>query len=98
LHWAYLRLGWEMDGTWFNWNAAPGSGREASYAGCFRRIVQVMRQAQPANQWKFVLNPTVGWYSKSYLDAIWPGDAYVDVVALDLYDQSWKPNARPGAS
>jgi hypothetical protein len=95
LHWAYLRLGWEMDGTWFSWNAAPGSGKEAAYAGCFRRVVQVMRQAQPANQWKFVLNPTVGWYSKAYLDAIWPGDEYVDVVALDLYDQSWKANTYP---
>jgi len=73
LSWAYLRLGWEMDGGWFSWNATPGSGREASYAGCFRRIVQVMRQAQPANQWKFVLNPTVGFRSKAYLDAIWPG-------------------------
>ncbi len=95
LHWAYLRLGWEMDGTWYSWTAASGSGKEASYAGCFRRMVQTMRQAQPANQWKFVLNPTIGWNSKSYLDAIWPGDAYVDVVAIDFYDQSWASNTYP---
>jgi hypothetical protein len=95
LHWAYLRLGWEMDGAWFPWNATPGSGKEASYAGCFRRIVQVMRQTQPANQWKFVLNPTTTGWSRSYLDAIWPGDQYVDIVGLDIYDQSWVANTYP---
>ena len=92
---AYLRLGWEMDGGWFAWNAPPGSGKEASFAGCFRRIVQVMRFAQPSNQWKFVLDTAAGWYSKAYLDAVWPGDAYVDVVAIDLYDQSWAADTYP---
>jgi hypothetical protein len=95
LHWAYLRLGWEMDGGWFAWNAPPGSGKEASFAGCFRRIVQTMRFTQPTNKWKFVLNTAAGWYSKAYLDAIWPGDSYVDVVAIDLYDQSWAANTYP---
>jgi hypothetical protein len=95
LHWAYLRLGWEMDGGWYAWGAPQGSGKEASYAGCFRRVVQVMRQAQPANQWKFVWNPTTAWWSASYLDAVWPGDAYVDIVGLDLYDQSWATGTYP---
>ena len=96
LHSAYLRLGWEMDGTWYAWSAPQGSGKEASFAGCFRRIVQVMRQAQPANQWKFVFNPTFdSWRSKDYLDAVWPGDDYVDVVGVDIYDQSWATNTYP---
>jgi hypothetical protein len=95
LHWAYLRLGKEMDGTWEAWSAPPGSGKEASFAGCFRRMVQVMRQAQPANQWKFVLNFAGSWKSRTYLEAIWPGDAYVDVVGTDLYDQSWASNTYP---
>jgi len=95
LHWAYLRLGWEMDGGWYPWAASPGSGKEASYAGCFRRVVQVMRQTQPANQWKFVWNPTTAWWYASYLDAVWPGDAYVDIVGIDLYDQSWVTGTYP---
>jgi hypothetical protein len=95
LHWAYLRLGWEMDGSWYAWGAPQGSGREASFAGCFRRIVQTMRAAQPANQWKFVWNPTATWTNASYLTATWPGDPYVDVVGIDLYDQSWVPNTYP---
>jgi hypothetical protein len=93
---AYLRLGWEMDGGWYAWNAKAGSGKEASFAGCFRRIVQVMRQAQPTNQWKFVFNPTVDtWPSRAYLESLWPGDAYVDVVGVDIYDQCWVNNTYP---
>ena len=95
LHWAYLRLGWEPDGGWYAWRAPQGQGNEANYAGCFRRVVQVMRNAQPANQWKFVWNPTTAWWDKSYLDAIWPGNEYVDVVGIDLYDQSWATGTYP---
>jgi hypothetical protein len=93
---AYLRPGWEMDGNWYPWSAPAGSGKEASFAGCFRRVVQVMRQAQPANQWKFVFNPTdIAWPNATYLEALWPGEAYVDVVGVDSYDQSWWPNTYP---
>lgn len=92
---AYLRLGWEMDGGWYAWRAQPGQGSEASYAACFRRIVQVMRKTQPASHWQFVWNPTTAWRDKSYLDAIWPGNEYVDIVGIDLYDQSWSRNTYP---
>jgi hypothetical protein len=85
-----------MDGNWYPWGAPSGSGKEASFAGCFRRVVQVMRQAQPANQWKFVFNPTdIAWPNATYLEALWPGNAYVDVVGVDSYDQSWWPNTYP---
>ena len=96
LHWAYLRLGWEMDRAGNSWAAPAGSEKEASYAGCFRRIVQLMRQEQPANQWKFVFNVTdTAWPSRAYLESVWPGDAYVDVVGVDAYDQSWIPESYP---
>jgi Glycosyl hydrolase family 26 len=91
---AYLRLGYEMDAISL-WGAFEGSGKEASFAGCFRRMVQVMRQTQPANQWKFVFNPTDQFPSKAWLEATWPGDAYVDVVGADPYDHSWASNTYP---
>jgi hypothetical protein len=94
LHSAYLRLGWEMDGNWYPWGAPAGSGKETSFAGCFRRVVQVMRQTQPANQWKFVFNPTE-YADRTWLEATWPGDAYVDVVGSDSYDMSWVANTYP---
>lgn len=96
LHWAYLRLGWHMELTENEWAAPPNSGKEASYAGCFRRIVQTMRQQQPANQWKFVFNVTdTHWANTTWLQSVWPGDAYVDVVGVTAYDQSWIPESYP---
>lgn len=93
---AYLRLGWEMDGGWFRWGAPQGSGKEGHFAGCFRKVVEVMRKTQPANQWKFIWNPGLdGWKTPAYFDATWPGDAYVDVVGVDIYDQSWVRNTYP---
>jgi hypothetical protein len=94
LHSAYLRLGYEMDAISL-WGAFKGSGKEASFAGCFRRVVQVMRQTQPANQWKFVFNPTDQNPGRAWLEATWPGDAYVDVVGVDPYDHSWVENTYP---
>jgi Glycosyl hydrolase family 26 len=93
LHRAYLRPGWEMDGSWFPWGAPAGSGNEASFAGCFRRVVQVMRQTQPANQWKFMWNPTCDHWPVSgaaaYFESLWPGDDVVDIVGVDCYDTSF---------
>jgi Glycosyl hydrolase family 26 len=87
---AYLRPGWEMDGGWYAWTAKPGNGRQAHYAAAFRRVVTVMRQAQPTNKWKIIWNPTdLGWPDVAYLESIWPGDAFVDVVGVDCYDQLW---------
>jgi hypothetical protein len=92
----YLRIGWEMEGTWFRWGAPQGSGKEAHFAGCFRRVVDAMRLVQPANQWKFVWNPGLdGWKTPAWFDATWPGDGYVDVVGVDIYDQSWVANTYP---
>jgi hypothetical protein len=93
---AYLRLGWEMDGSWYRWAANAGSGKEASYAACFRRIVTVMRQARPTNAWKFVFNPTTdAGKSVAWLENAWPGNAYVDVLGIDHYDASWVTNTYP---
>jgi hypothetical protein len=88
-----LRLGHEMDGKWFPWGAPSGSGKEASYAAAFRRIVTVMRQAQPTNKWKWVWNPTCDNWPLSagatYLQKLWPGEAYVDQVGVNTYDKSF---------
>jgi len=88
-----LRIGHEMDGGWYEWGAPSGSGKEASYAAAFRRIVTVMRRAQPSNKWKIVWNPTSDTWPLSagaaYFERLWPGDGYVDQVGIDCYDKSF---------
>jgi hypothetical protein len=87
---AYLRPGWEMDLAGTKWGkATPGSGLELAFAAAFRRIVSVMRAAQPGNDWKFELVTGQGWRDRNYLEKIWPGDDFVDHVGQDFYDADW---------
>jgi hypothetical protein len=86
---AYLRLGWEFDGGWFAWSATTPSA-EASYAAYFTQIVTAMRSV-PGAAFRFVWNPDVGAFNDGSYDVnlAYPGNAYVDVIGLDAYDQSW---------
>jgi hypothetical protein len=79
-----IRPGWEFNGAWFRWNAV---GKTASFVDCFRRVVTTMR-AVPGSQFRFDWNPNIGPASFP-ADQAYPGDAYVDVVGVDVYDVSW---------
>ena len=105
---AYLRLGWEFDGNWYPWHAQTPTD-ESNYAAYFRQIVTAMR-AVPGAAFRFVWNPDASAFvSKTYSVALaYPGDAYVDVIGLDLYDmnyggpetpqQAWSNNYLPQLS
>jgi hypothetical protein len=86
---AYLRLGWEFDGSWFAWNATTPAN-EANFAAYFQQIVTAMRSVPGAN-FKFVWNPDAGAFTTpGYNVALaYPGNAYVNDIGLDAYDQSW---------
>lgn len=86
---AYVRLGWEFDGNWYPWQAQSTTS-EADYAAYFRQIVTTMR-AVPGAAFRFVWNPDASAFvSSSYSVALaYPGDAYVDVIGIDLYDMHW---------
>jgi hypothetical protein len=86
---AYLRLGWEFDGSWMPW-AATSSSSEVSFASYFQQIVTAMRSVS-GEQFRFVWNPDAGAFTQSgySVAAAYPGNAYVDVIGLDAYDQSW---------
>jgi hypothetical protein len=86
---AYLRLGWEFDGSWFPWSATS-SGAEASYSSYFRQIATAMRSVA-GEAFHFVWNPDAGAFTESgySVQAAYPGNAYVDVIGLDAYDQTW---------
>jgi hypothetical protein len=91
----YLRLGWEFDGDWFPWSAdTPAT--EADYATYFQQIVQTMRAVAGEN-FKFVWNPDAGAFTTSgYNVALaYPGNAYVNAIALDQYDQTWATPQTP---
>ena len=58
---------------------------QASFVVYWRRIVDAMRSVPGAN-FKFDWNPILGGAPVEHL---YPGDEYVDIIGLDIYDQIW---------
>ncbi|MGH3244764.1 MAG: glycoside hydrolase family 26 protein [Trebonia sp.] len=90
---SYIRLGWEFNGTWMGWSICDqqGSGLTSwasDFVPAFQNIVTSMRSVSGAN-FKFIWNPldssNVSCAGAS-LENFYPGNSYVDVVALDVYD------------
>jgi hypothetical protein len=97
---AYLRLGWEFDGTWYAWDASTPAA-EASYASYFQQIVTAMRTV-PGQAFKYVWNPDASAFTPDQsvipdydVSLAYPGSAYVNYIGLDLYDQSWTTPQTP---
>jgi len=83
---SYLRLGWEFNGNWFAWKVTD-SADAANFVAYWQNIVTAMRSVPGAN-FKFVWNPNAtGSYGSAYAPAqTYPGNAYVDFVGTDVYD------------
>lgn len=77
-----VRIGWEFNGGWYPWTAR---GHTEDFKGCWRRIALAMRSI-PGAHFRFdwcattIEGPTADAY---------PGDDVVDIVGLDVYDQSF---------
>ena len=90
---SYIRLGWEFNGTWMGWSicSEDGSGLSSAasdFVPAFQNIVTSMRSVGGAN-FKFIWNPIDSSNVScpgANLENFYPGDNYVDTVALDVYD------------
>jgi hypothetical protein len=80
---AILRLGWEFNGGWYPWKA---SGDPKSFAAYWRRIHGVIRSVPGAEGIRFDWNPGIG--PASIPEGTYPGDEYVDIIGLDVYDRA----------
>ena len=92
-----LRLGWEFNQRKFPWYAA---GQSSNFVGYWRQIVTTMRTAPGAN-FEFVWNPSRGDngpkdQAMGNFANYYPGDSYVDMIGMDVYDSAWK--VYPGAA
>ena len=86
-----LRILHEMNGTWYPWGYSVNGNTElADYVTAYRHIVNLFR-ATGATNVQFVWNPSVmntdlvQKYGDT-LKQVYPGDDYVDWVALDGYN------------
>ncbi len=74
-----IRFGHEMNGDWYGWGSQP-----AAYVAAWRHIVSVFRRQGTSNV-KWVWSPNVDQGSYPFA-RYFPGDAWVDYVALDGYN------------
>ncbi len=88
---AVIRLGWEFDGGWMPWSSR---GNEAMWVSAYRRVADIFRSVSPSFKFDWTGDP--GFLQGQ--TSAYPGDNYVDIVGMDLYDKSlasaWNPSTR----
>ncbi len=90
---AIIRLGWEFNGGWFPWAA---NGKAAAFVAYWQQIVDAMRSV-PGQSFQFEWNPTRGNLGVGNLANYYPGDSFVDIIGLDVYDTEWGSYPGPRA-
>ena len=93
---AILRLGWEFNGTWFPWSV-QSSADATNFVRFWQQIVTTMR-AVHGQRFKFVWNPNGASPTSYSPDQAYPGNAYVDYVGTDDYDNFWGTPFTPAAA
>lgn len=80
-----IRFAHEMNGDWYPWRPGGEAGNVGSnYVNAWRHIVSIFRQEGAANV-KWVWSPNVD-YGNYPFAPYFPGDDWVDYVALDGYN------------
>ena len=81
----YLRFAHEMNGNWNSWSEGVNGNLSGQYLVAWRHIWELFRQAGASNV-TWVWSPNVVYSNSPPLAPFYPGDAYVDRVALDGYN------------
>jgi hypothetical protein len=81
----YLRFAHEMNGTWYPWSAGVNGNTAAEYVAAWRRVHAIFEEEGATNV-RWVWNPDVADPSLPSYASLYPGDEYVDWVAIDAYN------------
>jgi hypothetical protein len=84
-----IRLGAEMNGTWNVGSLGSTMGEWKQWGQCFAREVQAMRTV-PGSHLLFDWDVNAN-YRNIPLAKFYPGDTYVDIIGVDVYDDSGIP-------
>lgn len=83
-----LRLGWEMNGDWYQWgygSANSSWNNVTDFIAAWKRIVPLIKANAPGVRFEWC--PSSGRGITGGLSGGYPGNAYVDIIGLDMYDQ-----------
>ena len=82
----YVRTGWEFNGGWFHYKAV---GQPENFIGAWRQFVDTFRSVSP--RFRFDWCPAGCDHMPMKAEDAYPGDKYVDVIGIDVYDQfKWR--------
>lgn len=84
-HPVMLRFGHEMNGNWYPWAEGINGNETGDYAAAWRHVHDVLASTGSTNI-TWVWNPNVPYWGSTALEGLYPGNAYVDAVALDGYN------------
>ena len=79
-----LRLGFEMNGNWFGWGQQP-----KEFIKAWQRVHRIIHDEVGATKVQFMFSPNVEWdinNEKCAIELYYPGDKFVDLLALDGYN------------
>jgi hypothetical protein len=80
-----LRFDHEMNGNWYGWSPGINGNTAASYIAMWRHVHDVFA-SEGATNVRWVWSPNVDYPGATPFEAMYPGDGYVDWVALDGYN------------
>jgi hypothetical protein len=84
----FLRWGWEMNGSWYAWSGPKNDDNPAGYVACWKYLRKIFDKEGADNvSWVWSIN----WNSQpdtqeNRFQAYYPGDKYVDWVAVSGYN------------
>ncbi|MFB9377496.1 glycosyl hydrolase [Kineococcus gynurae] len=85
-----LRLGWEMNGTWYeNHYVGESEEQREAWKAYFRRIVRAVEV--PGSDFEIDFCIAEGPQNSVDISELYPGDEYVDIIGVDVYDSYIAP-------
>ncbi len=88
----YLRFAHEMNANWYPWSSGVNGNTSAQYVAAWRHVWDIFHQEGATNV-RWVWSPHVEVSGGAPLADLYPGDSYVDWLALDGYNwgtsQTW---------
>ncbi|MDR2535790.1 MAG: hypothetical protein LBD29_07145 [Treponema sp.] len=73
----------ENNGSWFWWGASGST--EEGYKNVFRYTVEYLRDIKGVHNFLYVYSPNGPFSSAEQYESRYPGDAFIDVIAFDMY-------------
>ena len=88
----YLRFAHEMNGDWYPWASSVNGNSASDYVNAWKHVHGIFK-AEGATNVQWIWSPNRDYPGAAPLDSLYPGDAYVDWLAIDGYnfgsEKSW---------